>query len=231
MASTVTLHPHIKKHNRSRHKMKISYGLILTTTLAIASFFAHGKTVPDRAKVEALIHNMLSKKVRELELPEQKNAMKNCEYLHIIFESHLISKDATYCNITGNVPVRFPNIYDEDLSDLARSGTVPRSRILTISVRGEKAVVKVQTPIAEDLTPARMVYFLRKSEGQWRIYNILAYFQWPLNLSGEFRNCRGLIGPTYEFAREPQGPDEIEDLPTPCQANALNYYTRNGWPK
>lgn len=188
----------------------------------------------DKRQVERLIQGLYAKPIHNLEYFVGKTPVEigsACTYLKRTFDDSLLKSSHGGCSVDVDFYFRFPNLSDIDMSDLDDENTLPKHKIISISIVGEKATAKVAAPIGKGLIPTRIVYLLNKFENRWRISNILAYFRWPLDLSGEFRNCSGLVGPTYEFARKPRGPYEIEDLPAPCRFNMLDYYTRNGWPK
>lgn len=192
--------------------------------VVLALFTGAGSAVDQPAKdkrdVEALISDMFAKKIRDFESPTRKNAARNCEYLTSIFDLSLIIKGPAFCEVNGNAPIRFPNLSTQDFADFNDSNSVPKSRIIESNVKGSTAVVKVQAPIGDDMTPTRIVYFLKKANDHWRIYNILAYEQWPLDTNRE-GGCKDVSG-YYHFALPPQSEADLEDLPQACRLLELN---------
>lgn len=201
--------------------------------LACTTEVAIGETIEARDKphVEALISNLLSKKVREFETPEKRNAKTVCDYMASIYEAPLIARQNSFCFTTGSASPRFPNIHDEEISELGRSGILPGSGIVSSSVKGTVAVVRVKAPIGKGWKSGRVVYFLRKTNDLWRISNFLAYREWPLELQREGGPCATPPEGGFDFALPPTGPDQLEDLPSPCREALVKAYNRDGWGK
>jgi hypothetical protein len=211
-----------------RHLAKLKPSAALMTQpswevfLAVALGFAAGhalaqnQVTQNKKDVEMLIRDMFTKRIRDFEFPTRKNAARNCEYLSSIFDASLIVRGPVLCQINGNATTRFPNLSSQDLSDLDEAGALPKSRIVESIVRDTEAVVKVQTPLGLDLTPSRVVYFLRNIDGRWRIHNMLAYQHWPIDTNRE-GDCKDVSG-YYRFALPPRSDADLEDLPPACKA-------------
>jgi hypothetical protein len=195
-----------------RLKVFLAVALGLTTGHVVAQ----DQATQNKKDVEMLIRDMFAKKIRDFEFPTKKNAARNCEYLTSIFDAALIAKGPVLCQVNGNAPTRFPNLSSQDLSDLDEADVLPKSRIVESVVKDTVAIVKVQAPLGKDLTPTRVVYFLRKIDGRWRIHNMLAYEHWPIDTNRE-GGCKDVSG-YYHFALPPQSDADLEDLPPACKS-------------
>lgn len=198
--------------------MKRGVGIAAVGALALLTLpvVANDQMERDKRNVEALVRDIYAKKARDFEFPTKKNAATNCEYLASIFDASMISRGEIFCEVVGGSSrARFPSLSDTDLSDLNESNVIPKFRIVESGVKGEAAVVKVQAPIAKDLQATRIVYFLKKSEDRWRISNILAFSEWPLDTRRE-GGCKDASG-YYHYVLPPRSVFDLEDLPRACQ--------------
>jgi hypothetical protein len=180
----------------------------------------------DKAAVEAVISGLYAKKISSVEYPLGKQRMiQVCDYLRTVFEDSLLGKRTFGC--VG--PDRFPNIPNEELSLLDDGNVLPKASIAQTRMDGSEAVVKVKTPIGKGLTPTRIVYFMRKSDAGWRVFNVLSYDEWPLDTNRE-GGCKDPSG-HYRFAQPPRSEADLEDLPPLCRKLESDNFKRNGWGK
>lgn len=209
-----------------RHATKMLWMVALT--VGVGAVAAEDQTTQDKKAVETLVHGLFSKKVRDFEIPGKKNAKNVCEYLASIYESTLIAKENSFCVTAGAAAPRFPNMDSQDLSDLNEINTLPKHRITESGVKGAAAVVKViLPPVDGGAVSGRVVYFFKKTNDRWRISNILAYSEWPLDTNRE-GGCKDLSG-YYHFALPPRSEADFEDLPPACRKLELDDRRRNGW--
>lgn len=214
--------------------LNMRWGVALSLSLAFVAINAGAADVVkvQEKEVKALVRDLYSKRLSELEAWKGRKASKKaCEYLKSIFDPQLIKNEALGCDVAGSRYFRFPTIESEDMGYLADENRLPRARIVSVAVNGVNAVVKVIAPIDKDiLSQGRVVYFFKKTEQGWRISNMLAYQQYPLDLSGEFKDCGHQSG-NYRFALPPTTAADFEDLPPACRDLELAARHRNGWGK
>src|SRR5450830_1655853 len=180
---------------------------LVVALLAGGSAFADDTTATEKKAVEAIIRSMYAKKIRDMEFWSGNGAaLKSCEHLRSIFFEPLLKKDDRGCDVNYAGYFRFPSLDDFQMSDLANSNHLPKSKIVSSSVNGTTAVVKVLAPIDKDMPNSRVVYFLRKTEQVWRIENFIAYRHWPLEPDVEYECSESLI---YTFALPPKAASDL----------------------
>lgn len=192
--------------------------------------------VNDRLTAEAVIKGLYARKISDLEYPMGKAATsKTCTYIKSIFDSSLFAPDPT--NLKCGHFERFPNIDDESLSLMDEAKLLPKTQIVESRIKGSEAVIKVKTPILDDSIrwkswhpQTRVVYFMRKTDSGWKIFNMLSYEnRWPLDMKSvegpEVRGCQG-VDSRYSFLVYPRGPEDLEDLPKPCQTYEIKERNR-----
>lgn len=111
------------------------------------------------------------------------------------------------CDTTGSYadPFRYPSIDGYEIGLMEEEKRLPRYRVESTSASGSNAVIKINIPPEKDERwgVGRSVYFLTKTPQGWRIANMLTYNEWPLNLKGEYSDCRE-SSIHYSFALPPQ---------------------------
>lgn len=204
---------------------------ILVSALALltGSVSAEDQVARNKSAAEALIRDMFSRKIRELERVLSRDVLpfaKRCEYVQGTFESRIIEENGGRCHPLWLTNFRFPSLSSEDLMYLDEAKQLPKYRIVNSRVTETTAVVTVQTPILEHRIPGRVVYYLRKTNERWKISNMLAYEHWPIDTNQE-GGCRYVSG-YYQFALPPKTEADLEDLPPLCKALELDNMRRSG---
>lgn len=195
-------------------------------TSAAITIAANDQTAGKR-EVEAIVRAFYSKTIRQLEHPRGREALrKSCDYLQSVFEEIMLKNDKFGCDAKGGGYFRFPGASSEEISEFGNDGILPGFRIIESSARGQTAIVKVQAPIIEGRVPSRVVYYFRKTDGRWKVSNLLTYDQWPLDTNQE-GGCRYVSG-YYGFALPPKTEADLEDLPPLCKALELDNMRSSG---
>lgn len=208
---------------RQSAKSVVFVAAMFVVGMAGASTTPDAQSAQDKKEVEALVRTLYSKRIREVESPRgQGEFRKSCEYLRSVFEAALLKGDSLACD----GPTRFPTVDPYEISDFDDANKLPASRIVGSSVNDGVAVVKVQAPIIKNRTPGRVVYYLKKTDGRWKVANLLTYDQWPLDTTQE-GGCRYVSG-HYSFALPPKTEADLEDLPPLCKALELDNMRRSG---
>ncbi len=194
----------------------------------------------DASEISALIKRLYSTPINDVEGKQQFGGKydpnRGCEILKSFFVDRLIVRErpTSNCDTTGNYagPFRFPSLDGENMSDLEEDHRLPRYKLISVSAKDDHAVAKIIIPEGpgefDNWRVGRVIYFLVRTPQGWRITNMLTYNEWPLNLKGEYSDCRE---PSihYSFALPPKSPDDFEDLPPACREMELDDRRRNGW--
>lgn len=183
----------------------------------------------DKKEVESLMRGIFARTIDNLESPTAKNGEAVCAFYKSVFDPTLIALQGRFCGLKPPLEPRYLALQDR-LNDLD-DGRVPKFRLAGSSVSGNRAVVKVNAPTDKDLPNGRVVYFLKKTDQGWRITNMLAYKQWPVEFQTEGDTCATMPGSGFSFALPPTGPEMFEDLPAKCRRSYIDTYSRIGWGK
>lgn len=167
----------------------------------------------DRKQVASLIQKLYSYSTSTFEFSTfggKYQPRKGCLLVKEFFAEGLIRQvDGTCRVIPAAAGIRYPALSAEDLSPATWMAPPPKPIVKEIWVDKTSATVKVNFVNA----PGRVVFFLDKKEGGWRIANALMYENWPLNVPAE--GCSQVAG--YSILVPPRSRRELEDLPTACR--------------
>jgi hypothetical protein len=211
--------------------IRIKY--FLAAAFFTSSVWAAEITEKDKGAVTRLIKTLYSKSISEVEFPSgTDNMRKTCEYLKMIADKSMLKVNKQGCSFKV-LSIRYPNIDNIALSEINDAKKIPGYKILNTSFREDLAVVKVKAPLISNFTgvfDTHAIFFLKKFDKDWKITNALGYLEWPIDLRGEWSDCRHQSS-NYQFAVPPTSPSEFEDLPASCRALELDDRRRNGWGK
>lgn len=192
----------------------------------------------DSADVMTFMKRLYSTPINDIEGGKRFNGKfdpnRGCEILRSFFIPRLISRESSSsgCDLSGDSVwfFRFPSIDSYEIGFMEEKNRLPNYRVESIHFSRAGAVAKVTIPAESSgrWVVGKSVYFLIKTSQGWRISNILAYNEWPLNLKGEYSDCRE-SSIHYGFALPPKSPEDFEDLPPACREMELDDRRRNGW--
>ncbi len=218
--------------------MKKLFALVASLFCSIAGYAGNTTDDAKRSEIVAFIRKLYSTPINDIEGKQHfgggYNPDRGCEILKSFFVDRLIVRErpTSNCDTTGSYagPFRYPSIDGYEIGLMEEKKTLPRYRLDSILIFGSKAVAKINVPSGKDERwgVGRTVYFLTETQQGWRIANLLTYNEWPLNLKGEYSDCRE-SSIHYSFALPPKSPEDFEDLPPACREMELDDRRRNGW--
>jgi hypothetical protein len=140
------------------------------------------------------------------------NPKKHCEFLKEFLEKNLMESNGSAGCESYNM--RYPSLSSEDLSGPWSLDPLPRPKISTPIIDGDRASVEVMYKLQSSASGAysgRTLYFLIKTSEGWRIENADAYEAWPPVKGSSLTEC-----PPHEYLTTPTG-DQKKREPTGCR--------------
>lgn len=154
------------------------WALLVTTNAACA-----GSVALEQKEVSEFVQRMYSYSANMFEFGEFGGSYapsKQCMLMQDFFLENLVvrSQNGRGCNLG----IRYPGVGSEELSYKGKLGQMPKPKLSTPIIEGDKATISAST---KDY--GKVQFFLTKTDKGWRIENAL-YDEWPPINDGKCRS-------------------------------------------